>query len=62
MHESRTSLDGNVEGSQGRVEEVGDDLKDETDAQVLDELNSDIECLKKKKDKWAMLLGMNKLQ
>lgn len=43
------------------LKKLRDDLKDET-AQVLDELKSDIECLKKKKDKWAMLLGMNKLQ
>jgi len=44
------------------LKKLRNELKDETDAQVLDELKSDIECLKKKKDKWAMLLGMNKLQ
>ena len=48
--------------AKAELKKLRDALKDETDAQVLDELKSDIECLKKKKDKWAMLLGMNKLQ
>jgi hypothetical protein len=35
-----------------------EELKGETDEEVKDELKSDIDCLKKKKDEWAMLLGM----
>jgi hypothetical protein len=35
-----------------------EELKGETDEEVKDELKSDIDGLKKKKDEWAMLLGM----
>ena len=34
------------------------ELKEETDEEVLLELKSDIEALKRKKDEWAMHLGM----
>ncbi len=36
-----------------------EDRKGETDTEVLYELKSDIENLKKKRDEWATLLGMN---
>ena len=35
-----------------------EELKDETDGEVKTELKSDIDCLQKKKDEWALLLGM----
>ena len=35
-----------------------EELKDETDGEVKTELKSDIDCLKKKKDEWALLWGM----
>jgi len=34
------------------------DLSEEADEEVKDELKSDIDGLKKKKDEWAMLLGI----
>ena len=40
------------------LKKLREELKDETDAEVLAELLSDIECLKRKKDEWATLLGM----
>lgn len=40
------------------LKKLREELKGETDEEIKDELKSDIDCLKKKKDEWAMLLGM----
>ena len=42
------------------LKKMRDELKNETDAdaEVLAELKTDIECLQKKKDEWAKLMGM----
>lgn len=45
----------------GRIPELKKlraDLNEEADEEVKDELKSDIDGLKKKKDDWAMLLGI----
>lgn len=44
--------------SRAELKKLRDELKDETDAEVLAELKTDIECLQKKKDEWAKLMGM----
>lgn len=44
--------------ARAELKKMREELKIETDAKVLAELKSDIECLKRKKEEWAMLLGM----
>ena len=40
------------------LKKLREELKDESDAEVLAELVLDIECLKRKKEEWATLLEM----
>ena len=44
--------------AKAELKKLREELKEEKDAEVLAELTMDIECLKRKKDEWATLLGM----
>jgi len=44
--------------SRAELKKLRADLNEEADEEVKDELKSDIDGLKKKKDEWAMLLGI----
>lgn len=44
--------------SRAELKKLREELKGETDDEVLTELKTDIESLQKKKDEWAKLLGM----
>ena len=44
--------------AKAELKKLREELKDETDTEVLAELTKDIERLKNKKEEWATLLGM----
>ena len=47
--------------AKAELKKLREELKNETDVEVLAELTMDIECLIKKKDEWASLLGMKEV-
>ena len=44
--------------AKAELKKLREELKNETDVEVLAELKIDLEYLRKKKDEWATLLGM----
>eukprot|EP00986_Skeletonema_menzelii_P011231 scaffold5705_cov132-Skeletonema_menzelii.AAC.2 len=58
MKESKKHMDVESMKQERHLKKLREELKEETDAEVLAELKSDIECLKRKKEEWAKLLGM----